>query len=608
VIEIPENARWYAEWAHKRANRLSVLDVDLYGFLCGLAEDQDVIASTLPSALHGQRPERLADALREDLRSIEGHELWSDIVGSAFLAGHLGVAPPALEEMSQPTLLDCQQLEDGTIAVSGQAAWIRAFEPILQSLSWMYLVVFSRIARAREEMGAGIRLVPEWTRNYPRRLQARFSSLGALEADPELIPAFLIDDAAFVPIISPGHNLVFMSDISPLWLAFAAALCESGLVRIRDGDLPEGLRPGGAQQITRLNEANMANPPVVKRLGGLPPPRGYLIDRHYQALFHDNVIDGAVALYGPNIRFKDSIDNLDPVGVLRVKHWSVPVLEAASVDEVASVVDVITSRVDEPAYFRGQTRQHYLDRDDFVRELLYGTRHVSEPSLPGAAARRVLSYDIAHSALRCLLQDFAYRLAVADGRSVGETHDAWLALATSPAASWDAGVMAMAQHYGIPTDGIDITSDLDVAIWFATNRFVSQPDGEALYVPLEPQDWPSAPAEWPAVFVVQPSTEDLRSSVWSVEDLDEVRLDALRPRRQHALFFMGATGIHQNRLAEALACVIRLRPGLYETPLDYRYLFPSVEEDPVYRFMLDCRATYGKSLGVYLKEIPVYSS
>ena len=242
-----------------------------------------------------------------------------------------------------------------------------------------------------------------------------------------------------------------------------------------------------------------------------------------------------------------------------------------------------------------------------MSELLYGTRHISEPSLPGAAARRVLSYDIAHPALQCLLQDLAYRLSVEQGRTFAETHEAWLEVATSAAASWDLGVMALAQHYGIPTDGIDITSELDIACWFATNRFVAAPDGTARYVALEIEDWSDWPHEWPAVFVIQPATPDLRSSVWQVEELREMGLNGLRPERQQAAFFMGATGVHQNRLAEALACVIRLRPGVYRTPYDYEFLFPAEDEDPIYRFMLQCRKRQLGSLGPYLKEIPIYT-
>src|SRR5262249_25129053 len=152
---------------------------------------------------------------------------------------------------------------------------------------------------------------------------------------------------------------------------------------------------------------------------------------HYHSLFEDNVIDVCEALYGPDTLFRDApfVDKLAPVDVLRVKHWSVPVFEAGSIDEVKSIVDVMRSHVDAPTYFRGQTRQYYLERDGIVNELLYGSRYVSEPSLPGAAARRVLSYDVAHSALQCLFQDLAYRLAVAEGRAVDETHEAWLATA-----------------------------------------------------------------------------------------------------------------------------------------------------------------------------------
>jgi hypothetical protein len=604
VLEIPEKSHGYADWAYRRANRLSILDIDLHAFLGALLDEAETITMALPSVGDGYRPEALAGVVSDELRAIQAHDAWADIVGASFLAGHLGVTVPASTELS----LDCRRTDDGRITISGPPASVRGVAPTLRVLAGLYEMVFARLKAAQEEYGPGITVVTEWARTYPRRLQARFLSMGAREADPGLVPAFLVDDVTFVPVISPIHNLDAMSDLSPAWLDWAAAACDSGLVRIRADDLPDGLQPDGAR-LTRLMELSMANAPIVKRRGPPEPSRGCLVDRHYQALFVDSVIDNVTALYGPNEQFRDTAwtGKIETTDVLRVKHWTVPVFEASSLDEVESIVDAVTSCDDDAMYFRGQTRQYYLERQDFVRELLYGTRHVSEPSLPGAAARRVLSYDIAHPALQCLLQDLAYRLAVEKGRSIAATHEAWLEATTSAAASWDLGVMALAQHYGIPTDGIDITRELDIACWFATNRFVAGPDGAAHYAPLEAQDWSEWPDEWPAVFVIRPATPDLQSSVWHVEELHEIGLNGLRPERQQAAFFMGATGIHQNRLAEALACVIRLRPGVYRTPYEYEFLFPGEDEDRIYRFMLECRERQLGSLTPYLKEIPIYT-
>lgn len=52
-------------------------------------------------------------------------------------------------------------------------------------------------------------------------------------------------------------------------------------------------------------------------------------------------------------------------------------------------------------------------------------------------------------------------------------------------------------------------------------------------------------------------------------------------------FFLGGHSDHQNRLAECVVCVFRLRPNLYSTEENFESLFPRPAEDPAYQAMLD---------------------
>ena len=48
--------------------------------------------------------------------------------------------------------------------------------------------------------------------------------------------------------------------------------------------------------------------------------------------------------------------------------------------------------------------------------------------------------------------------------------------------------MALGQHYGIPTHGLDVTTSLDIATWFATNKWTN--NGEwASYAKKPISDW-----------------------------------------------------------------------------------------------------------------------
>jgi hypothetical protein len=124
---------------------------------------------------------------------------------------------------------------------------------------------------------------------------------------------------------------------------------------------------------------------------------------------------------------------------------------------------------------------------------------------------------------------------------------------------------------------------LGVAIWFATNRFVTNSGDEARYVALTPEEWPRDPAEWPAVYVIQPPTADLRSSIWPIQHLRELRLNGLRPERQRALFFMGATGIHKiasqrhSRASSGSAPAFTQHPSTSATCSPRRTKTPSID-------------------------------
>ncbi len=205
-----------------------------------------------------------------------------------------------------------------------------------------------------------------------------------------------------------------------------------------------------------------------------------------------------------------------------------------------------------------------------------------------------------------MLQGFLYELGAKRGEDVEVTHSRWLQFATDPG-QWDLGVMLLAQHHGVPTHGIDITHDLDVALWFATNRYDPQKDGTAIYRQLSHAEWGDDTEKWPIINVIIPVTHSLKGAIRDVDLLVPLGIEAPRPRRQSAAFFMGAHGLHRNRLAEALACVLRLAPGSWSTQCDYASLFPLEDEDPIFDgwLKLKHRFTEGDA-GKFLQVVPRY--
>jgi hypothetical protein len=182
----------------------------------------------------------------------------------------------------------------------------------------------------------------------------------------------------------------------------------------------------------------------------------------------------------------------------------------------------------------------------------------------------------------------------------------WERFALRPG-QWDLGVMLLAQHYGIPTNGIDITHDPNVALWFAVNRFSWVDTGLATYRQLAPSDWDTDCDKWPVIYVILPVTHSLNGSIRDVDLLDPLGIEALRPHQQKGAFFMGATGLHRNRLAEALVCIMRLAPGLWESGYAYTELFPSRDTDEMFDWMLKLKEKYARGdIGRFLGEVPDY--
>lgn len=147
--------------------------------------------------------------------------------------------------------------------------------------------------------------------------------------------------------------------------------------------------------------------------------------------------------------------------------------------------------------------------------------------------------------------------------------------------------MGIAQHYGIPTNGLDLTSDLAVAIWFATSVYLSRNfNGEGTlswFHPLKPG------AERPVIYVI---AADLNpASEVPIPTLAGLR--SLRAERQSAHLHFGGWGMHTNLCAtETIAAVFLSPECVAQTTqrwMDVEGLFPSEQEDRLYNDLLALR-------------------
>lgn len=330
-----------------------------------------------------------------------------------------------------------------------------------------------------------------------------------------------------------------------------------------------------------------------------------IIDSHYQSIFNINILNtkGVYGIKGKRTCVLESSSRNNIVSTFRVKRNEVPQIIVDSIDELKDVIDVISKQFpDKNVYYRGQAKHHKLNRPDSINEFLYGDANVNELSLPTAASRNNFDFDTFNSAFQMHIQGMMY--SKIEKEKFDELHSEWKFWSHTPPTSndeineiyekwyklfhsyeWDLMVMALAQHYGVPTHGLDITTDLNVALWFATNQWYSyEYKGKkyAWYKELA-RNYKKDINDYPVIYIVSTDNSLKR-------DLDQVEFagfKALRPKRQGAFLHFGGWGLHSNICAEEVVAAIHLSKNVEISNLPKaEELFPSPEEDDFYKDLL----------------------
>ena len=277
------------------------------------------------------------------------------------------------------------------------------------------------------------------------------------------------------------------------------------------------------------------------------------------------------------------------LGVCCAGRVRIPRILIETYEELLDLIQVIKKVLDEAGekgkgiFFRGQTKHYSIRRHPSVCEFLYGTQSEDEVSLCTAASRAGFDYDHFASEFQLQLQSMLYSNEETAAFEAPDNN--WLAqpiyrcpfnhpriaqqylkwLSSYLDSSWDVVVMGLAQHYGIPTHGLDITSDLDTAIWFAKRQ--SQHRVSAINL------------SHGVLYIIATDTHLLHQ----LDSIADLGFEALRPRRQKAYLHYGGWGLHSNLCAEEVVAVVQLGENI--EPLNeksFSFLFPPPDEDLFY--------------------------
>lgn len=476
------------------------------------------------------------------------------------------------------------KLEDAVLCWTEHTLWPTAYKRIINQILGVFWreMHFARAASEESNKAGFSNTFDHTTRMMPTRYHRAFASLGAWVGGCNHI-SFFSQYGTNPQLTETGKNHEYAVAMN-YDQAEATALDESRIIAVPAGiALPLfKIQGSDAFGVSGINEVNAVNLPTNLKHVTRPHLEhpGFLMDSQYATTWTAKPLD-ELALYGAQDVYRDHYKefyrSITETSRIRCKHYTAPVIDVSSTDELRDIAQMIDVHSEEGVFFRGQSRLYLLNRHERIKKMLFGNSCMSEPSLPNSSDRNNVFYEPIHYALRFYLQNYVF----------GETssYDDYF---YSADLEFDYAVMALAQHYGLPSPGLDVTSDLNAAVWFASNKFSQDPStGKASYRNLEKADFDSDPAKWPVVMAFQNVTHSLSGSLQTCESLSSKGLKALRPERQSGSFFLGSHSDHQNRLAEAVVCAFRLRPNHFKVGCDFSSLFPSIEEDDAYRVMID---------------------
>ncbi len=331
-----------------------------------------------------------------------------------------------------------------------------------------------------------------------------------------------------------------------------------------------------------------------------------IIDSYYQRIFRPFELKPA-ALYGETgINMIDPLTAGNPkqIGEVRVNIKSVPIFFAESYTDILTIKEQVrNSRPDErDIFFRGQNNIHYIRRNKLTNEFLYGIDDVNEINFLTSAGRHKFNYEEYSNVLDIDIQSLLFEDSnlqkhiskVIDNKQTWDDELEYLTFnnrrESIEKGEWSLLLMAIAQHYGVPSFGLDLTKDINVAIWFATNRFIY--DASAKKAHFEEIDSNSI-SETSAVFIFS----CLEASCADLGKIDKLLpYSSLRAKNQSGHFLFGGWGAHLNICAQDLDAVMILSPNIRANrSIDYEHLFPNSTNDKLYEKLLSRKKFYSSN-------------
>lgn len=263
---------------------------------------------------------------------------------------------------------------------------------------------------------------------------------------------------------------------------------------------------------------------------------------------------------------------------LRVPFRRVPIIEVSSIEEVRAIARSVKSG--DPNFsgiWRGQSSHYTTEKkgrtkDELLR--LYGAEDVNEPSLLPSAARTDLYFPDSFDTWSALLDLYVHKRA----REPGMQRELMNFANSYRYRMWG---FATAQHYGLPSVGLDVTDDIDVALFFALHTFKTSIEGISTATR-------ATSAMTPIIYGLGGF---INHELFEDEKLAPARLLCTRPAAQSAMFFSTGWGHAPNNAAQRIYVALKL-VGHEKWKFDFQpsYYFPNPQDDEFLQFLLELKS------------------
>jgi hypothetical protein len=322
----------------------------------------------------------------------------------------------------------------------------------------------------------------------------------------------------------------------------------------------------------------------------LPGASDWFVDSFFGQVY-TGVSVRSEGIYGSSDKLPDyPEDKFANFGYLRVPFRKIPRVIVKSRSELNAFLDSLR-QANGPAgelLFRGQHTEYMLNRSQEANLFLYGDERALEPSLLASAVRSKV--DIAEFVLAWtfLLKIFISRYVeqlseTAPSSEQSVLYEEYRQFQFSY--TQELFSLALAQHYGLPSVGLDLSARLDVALFFAFNTFL-RAEKLSPYVRYERI---KTTQSLPVLYVLAPQDRfqlDYRH-------LKPRSFPTARPDAQVARFMHTGWGWNRNYAAKRILMAFYLdfsRSELDAVPTA-NDLFPRLDDDPFARFLLEMRET-----------------